>query len=292
MHEREERERGEPERAGEMERPAPAQPPAARVSRSSAAPATGRRGDARPPREAPRSRRHGHRAPAPPRPPRRRRRSNLRRCCAPCTADAREPRRTDPQHGQMIDPPAERSEGRRMSATPMTLRADSAQLVADRGDNAAESAYYFYGRARTTSTVTARTRSARSRATAPCSSAASCPAHGQAHERIMGTLVHERSHIIVNDYGEHPRHGERRRALRPLQGRVPRLLRRAARYLRRPRRRRPRVAIRDHLVGTNATPAAIRPRNAYWAGPAGHEPFRAQVAAHMRPDGFNLDNSP
>ena len=46
---------------------------------------------------------------------------------------------------QMMDAPGERSGGHRVSATPMTVRSDSAQLVAERGDNAATTTYYFYG---------------------------------------------------------------------------------------------------------------------------------------------------
>ena len=196
--------------------------------------------------------------------------------------------------GQMLNPPAERSEGRRMSVKPMTLRHDSPQLVADRGDNAAESAYYFYGSREDNthrhgpftigtiegdSTVLVRGRLASGTL--------------QAHEDIMGTLVHECSHILVKDYGEHPRTAgdagsfdrykdEFRAYFVEPHGQFEGLTGDARAN-----------AIRTHLVGTNATTGGYPDiRNAYWAGPAATNPFRAQVDAHMRPDGFNLTNSP
>src|ERR1700748_1800239 len=45
----------------------------------------------------------------------------------------------------MMDPPGEREQGGRVSATPMTLRSDSATLVARNGKDPAGTGYYFYG---------------------------------------------------------------------------------------------------------------------------------------------------
>jgi hypothetical protein len=196
--------------------------------------------------------------------------------------------------GQMLNPPAERSEGRRMSVKPMTLRSDSAKLVADRGDNVTETAYYFYGSQqdnehrhgpRTIGTIegdsTVLVRGKLSSGS------------WQSHENVMGTLVHECSHILVKDYGEHSgtatdagsidRYRDEFRAyfVEPhgsFEG-----LTGAARA----------AAIKTHLVGTNATTGGYpRLRAAYWAGTAATNAFRQQVDAHTSPDGFNLNNSP
>lgn len=196
--------------------------------------------------------------------------------------------------GQMLNPPAERDQGRRMSVRPMTLRSDSAQLVADRGDNAAETAYFFYGSHQdnehrhgpTTmgtieggSTVLVRGKLA--------------SGNWQPHDDLMGTLVHECSHILVADYGEHPgtstdagsfdRYRDEFRAyfVEPHGGFAG--LTGAARA----------AAIKTHLVGTSATTGGYPDlRAAYWAGTVATNTFRQQVDAHTAPDGFNLNNSP
>ncbi|MGH2947253.1 MAG: hypothetical protein ACRDPC_13540, partial [Solirubrobacteraceae bacterium] len=196
--------------------------------------------------------------------------------------------------GQMLNPPGARSEGRPMSVKPMTLRSDSAQLVADRGDNVAETAYYFYGSTQdnehqhgpnTIGTIegdsTVLVRGKLSGGT------------WQSHDDLMGTLVHECSHIIVKDYGEHPetatdagsfdRYKDEFRAyfVEPHGGFAG--LTGAARA----------AAIKTHLVGTNATTGGYPDlRAAYWAGTAATNTFRQQVDAHTTPDGFNLSNSP
>jgi hypothetical protein len=196
--------------------------------------------------------------------------------------------------GQMLNPPAERSEGRRMSARPMTLRADSAQLVADRGDNAAETAYFFYGSRQDNSNRHGPNTIGTIAGDSTVLVRGKLPGGTwQAHERIMGTLVHECSHILVKDYGEHPRtagdagsfdrfRDEFRAYFVEPHGNFDGLTGDARA-----------LAIRTHLVGTNATTGGYPDlRNAYWAGPAPGNAFRAQVDAHMRPDGFNLTNSP
>jgi hypothetical protein len=196
--------------------------------------------------------------------------------------------------GLMLDPPGEAGQGHRVHVQPMTLRSDSPQLVADRGDNATQTAYYFYGSTQdnehrhgpTTlgtimggNTVLVRGRRA--------------GGDWQTNENVMGALVHETSHILVKDYGEHPgtatdsasfdRYRDEFRAyfVEPhgnFEGRVG-----ADRV----------AAIRTHLVGTSATAGGYPDlRAAYWALPAATNTFKQQVDAHTAPDGFNLDNSP
>ena len=195
---------------------------------------------------------------------------------------------------QMMDAPGERSSGHRVSATPMTVRSDSAQLVADRGDNAATTTYYFYGTHQdnehqfgpgTLGTIegdgTIVIRGKDSSGTL------------RTHEDIIGTLVHETSHIIVADYGEHPgtktdaasfdRYRDEFRAYfvepnGPFTALAPG-----------PRA----VAIRNHMCGASAGAGTYADLdNAFWAQPLATNQFRAQVLAHTAPDGFNLDNSP
>ena len=196
--------------------------------------------------------------------------------------------------GLMLDAPGEQAGGGRVRAQPMTLRSDSAQLVADRGDNVAQTAYFFYGSRQdnehkhgpTTlgtilggNTVLVRGRFADGTANTP--------------ERVMGALVHETSHILVKDYGEHPgtatdsssfdRYRDEFRAyfVEP-HGNFDGLVG-AARV----------AAIRTHLVGTSATAGGYPDlRGAYWALPAATNTFKQQVDAHTAPDGFNLTNSP
>jgi hypothetical protein len=195
---------------------------------------------------------------------------------------------------QMMDAPGERSSGHRVSATPMTVRSDSAQLVAARGDNAATTTYYFYGTHQDNEhqfgpgtlgtiegdgTIVIRGKD---------SSGAL-----RTHDDIIGTLVHETSHIIVADYGEHPgtktdaasfdRYRDEFRAYfvepnGPFTALAPG-----------PRA----VAIRNHMCGASAGAGTYADLdNAFWAQPLATNQFRAQVLAHTGPDGFNLDNSP
>ena len=183
---------------------------------------------------------------------------------------------------QMMDAPGERSSGHRVRATPMTVRSDSAQLVADRGDNAATTTYYFYGTQQDNEhkfgpgtlgtiegdgTIVIRGKD---------SSGAM-----RTHDDIIGTLVHETSHIIVADYGEHPGNQDRRRVVRPLPGRVPRVLRRAQRPVHRARARRPRGRDpQSHVWRERRRRHLRRPRQRLLGAPLATNQFRAQVLAH------------
>jgi hypothetical protein len=196
--------------------------------------------------------------------------------------------------GLMLDPPGGAPGGRRMRVKPMTLRSDSAQLVADRGDAAASTAYYFYGTQqdnehrhgpRTMGTIEGE-GTVLVRGKLPGGA-------WQANDDVLGTLVHEASHILVKAYGEHPgtstdagsfdRYKDEFRAyfVEPhgnFEG-----LTGAARV----------TAIRTHLVGTSATTGGYpHLRAAYWSGIPATNTFRQQVDAHTAPDGFNLNNSP
>ena len=197
--------------------------------------------------------------------------------------------------GLMLDPPGEASQGHRVHVQPMTLRSDSrAARGRPRRQRDADRLLLLRLDARTTSTGTARPPSARSWAATRCSCAAGGPAAtGRRNENVMGALVHETSHILVKDYGEHPgtatdaasfdRYRDEFRAyfVEPhgnFDGRVG-----ADRV----------AAIRTHLVGTSATAGGYPDlRAAYWALPAATNTFKQQVDAHTAPDGFNLDNSP
>jgi hypothetical protein len=192
----------------------------------------------------------------------------------------------------LLDPPGERPEGRRMRVTPMTLRADSNQLVAENDGNPAEDAYYFYGLRQdnqhehgpnTLGTIDGDTVVIRGR----------MPGGAMRDQAsFMRTLVHECSHILVADYGQHPgtstdaasfdRYKDEFRAyfITPFDlGAIANEDTRADR-------------IRDHLVGTSATEGGYPDlRAAYWAEPHATNAFRRQVDGHRRPDGFNIDNS-
>ena len=88
----------------------------------------------------------------------------------------------------------------------MTLRSDSAQLAARHGTDPATTGYFFYGGRQDnehedqlttlgtvegSGTIIIRVRDPVSGAT-------------QSRNDIVDTFVHETSHIIVSDYGEHP----------------------------------------------------------------------------------------
>jgi hypothetical protein len=196
---------------------------------------------------------------------------------------------------QMMDAPGERSSGHRVSATPMTVRSDSAQLVADRGDNAATTAYYFYGTHQDNEHQFGPNTLGTIEGEGTIVIRGKDPGTGvlRTHEDIIGTLVHETSHIIVADYGEHPqtktdaasfdRYRDEFRAYfvepnGPFTALAPG----------------PRAdAIRDHMCGASAGAGTYADLdNAFWAQPLATNQFRAQVLAHRAPDGFNLDNSP
>jgi hypothetical protein len=196
---------------------------------------------------------------------------------------------------QMIDPPGSARAGRRVRVTPMTARSDSAQLVAERGLDPATTVFYFFGTRQDnehefgpntlgtidgTDTIVIRGKSPTTGAMQP-------------REDVIGTLVHETSHILVADYGEHPgtdtdassfdRYRDEFRAFFVEPGGDFGHLAPDARA----------DAIRDHMVGASAGAGAYDLLDAaFWAAPHATNTFRAQVLAHRRPDGFNLGNSP
>jgi hypothetical protein len=195
----------------------------------------------------------------------------------------------------MMDPPGEREQGGRVRATPMTLRSDSAALVARNGKTAATTAYYFYGThednthefgPNTLGTieggVTVVIRGTRSDGTT------------QTSDDIIETLVHETSHIIVKDYGEHP--GTSTDA-----GSFDRYRDEFRSYFLAPNSTFAAIAdpdarataIRNHIVGASAGAGSYADLDkAFWAAPLDTNQFHHDALAHKRPDGFNLDNSP
>jgi hypothetical protein len=195
----------------------------------------------------------------------------------------------------MMDAPGSPPEGKRVRATPMTQRSDSAQLNVKHGTNPATTAYYFYGTKQdnehedgvTTlgtiegdSTIVIR---GKDRTTGALRS----------REDIIGTLVHETSHIIVKDYGEHPKTATD-------AGSFDRYKDEFRAYFIEPHSTFTSMgenaradAIRDHLVGATAGNGSYPDLdNAFWAQPHATNQFRKDVLAHRRPDGFNLNNSP
>jgi hypothetical protein len=196
---------------------------------------------------------------------------------------------------QLMDPPGERPQSGKVRAQAMTLRSDSAALVAERGENPATTAYYFYGGRQdnehsfgpftmgTTEgdgTVVIRGRHSTGVSETP--------------EGIIESLVHETSHILVADYGEHP--GTKTDA-----GSFDRYRDEFRAYFVAPNSTYAAIAgedaradaIRDHLVGATAGTSTYPDLDrAFWAQPWATNQFRTQVLGHKRPDGFNLDNSP
>ena len=190
---------------------------------------------------------------------------------------------------ELFDPPGSPPQGRRMRAEPLTLRSDSAQLLADRGENPAADSYYFRGihqdneqkHPRTTlGTIDGTTLLVRGRGSSGT---------WQPEDDIIGTFVHEASHVLVADYGEHPgtstdagsfdRYKDEFRAYFVEPSFSPGVVGNARA-----------AAIKTQLVGTALNSGGYPDLNAnYWATPA--TPFKAQVDGHLRPDGFNLNNS-
>ncbi len=190
---------------------------------------------------------------------------------------------------ELFDPPGSPPQGRRMRAEPMTLRSDSAQLVADRAENPAQDAYYFRGVHQdneqkhgptTLGTIDGNTLLVRGRGSSGT---------WQSEDDMIGTFVHEASHVLVADYGEHPgtstdagsfdRYKDEFRAYFVEPSFSPGVVgdARAAQ-------------IKLQLVGTALGSGGYPDLNAnYWATPA--TPLKAQIDGHLRPDGFNLDNS-
>ncbi len=194
----------------------------------------------------------------------------------------------------MMDEPGTPPGGHRVHATPMTKRSDSGDLNLKHGTDPATATYYFFGTKQTNEhemgprdtgtvdggdTIVIRGRD-------PDTNDARNPDH------ITRTLVHETSHIIVSDYGEHPdtdkssasfdRYKDEFRAyfIAPFQ--YPGVAGDARADM-----------IREHLVGKNKGEGHYGDLDAsFWAEPLDTNTFRADVLAHKRPDGFNLNNSP
>ncbi len=187
----------------------------------------------------------------------------------------------------------------------MTLRHDSAELTARRGEDGRTTAYYFYGPKEdnthrhgpsTVGTVDGDTIIVRG--FNPGSATL------RTEQDLANTFVHEASHILVSSYGEHPetdtdaasfdRYKDEFRAywIEP-SGDFP-----PGSYATDAARAH---AIRDHLVGTGPAPSQggyTRLRLEYWGSadtPQSTAPdadFKRQVDAHTAPDGFNLENNP
>jgi hypothetical protein len=189
----------------------------------------------------------------------------------------------------------------RLQFTPMTLRSDSEQIRADRGEAPGSRAYYFRG-------TTQQPRPADKTAIPPDTERSGPTTLGtidgdtivvrgkdganwRSEEDLKGTFVHESSHILLKSYGQHPdtgghaesfdRYKDEFRAYFVEQfGPFARL---------EPDKRA--KAIKRQLVGDSLTDTGgyEHLRTRYWTGHP--NAFSAQVDAHTRPDGFNLTNS-
>lgn len=196
---------------------------------------------------------------------------------------------------QMMEAPGSEPTGKRVRCTPMTARSDSAQLIADRGLDPATTVIYFYGTRQDNEHRFGPNTLGTIEGNDTIVIRGKDPADGTMQPRadVIGTLVHETSHILVKDYGEHPgtvnepgsfdRYRDEFRAFFIEPGGDFGHLAPDARA----------DAIRDHMVGNAAGAGTYRRLDtAFWATPHDTNTFRAQVLAHRRPDGFNLDNSP
>ena len=195
----------------------------------------------------------------------------------------------------MMDEPGTPPGGKRVRATPMTKRSDSADLNLKHGTDASKTAYYFYGTKQDNEqeddldtlgtiegdgTIVIRGKD-------PTSGAL------RSHSDIVGTLVHETSHIIVKDYGEHPKTATD-------AGSFDRYKDEFRAYFIEPHSSFSGMseddradAIRDHLCGKTAGTGSYSDLDkAFWAEPHDTNQFRKDVLLHKRPDGFNLNNSP
>lgn len=177
----------------------------------------------------------------------------------------------------------------RMAYSPMTLRSDSAALVAAGGLSAASTAFFFYGntqnnqhqfgpftggtidRTGALETILVRGRLA--------------DGTWQTPAQIIGTFVHEASHLLVAAYGQHPgtttdaasfdRYKDEFRSywVEPY-GHAWNNEKDGDTKAR---------AIRDFMIANY--PELQTPYN-------NNAAFKAQVDTHMRPDGYNLRNNP
>lgn len=194
----------------------------------------------------------------------------------------------------LLNIPGSAGGGRRFSIETMTLRSDNAQLLNDRGENAADTAYYFLGNAQNNEMRKGPNVMGTVRGTTIIVRGKDQSGTWRNEDDLIGVFVHEVSHLLVSGYGEHPgtttdaasfdRYKDEFRAyfIEPF-GNFDHIVDPDAKAR----------AIKTHLVGTSATVGGYDYlRGAYWAGAAATNQFRQSVDAHMRPDGFNQRNSP
>jgi hypothetical protein len=194
----------------------------------------------------------------------------------------------------LLNIPGSAGGGRRFSIQTMTLRSDNAQLLNDRGENAADTAYYFLGTAQDNEMRKGPNVMGTVRGTTIIVRGKDQSGTWRNEDDLIGVFVHEVSHLLVSGYGEHPgtdtdaasfdRYKDEFRAyfIEPF-GNFDHIVDPDAKAR----------AIKTHLVGTSATAGGYEYlRGAYWAGNAATNQFRISVDAHMRPDGFNQSNSP
>jgi hypothetical protein len=192
---------------------------------------------------------------------------------------------------RLLDPPGERSQGRRVRVEPMTLRSDSAKLVAERHLERAHVVFCFLGpRQDNTEQISAGVMGQTRGGGVVYLRGRDEDGRWRSKRDVIATLVHEVKHALDRDYGDD----------------LPSLLARYGREFRAhwitpftdtdaltdPDERA--RAIKYKLVGYSSddTTSYVDLRDAYWQEPHDRNVFRGQVDRHMRPDGFNLTNSP
>jgi hypothetical protein len=195
----------------------------------------------------------------------------------------------------MMDEPGRPPGDKRVRATPMTKRSDSADLNLKHGTDASKKAYYFYGTKQDNEQEDDLDTLGTIEGDGTIVIRGKDPTSGnlRSHEDIVGTLVHETSHIIVKDYGEHAKTATD-------AGSFDRYKDEFRAYFIEPHSSFSGMgedaradAIREHLCGKEKGKGSYSDLDkAFWAEPHDTNQFRQDVLAHKRPDGFNLDNSP
>jgi hypothetical protein len=201
------------------------------------------------------------------------------------------------------DNPTERNTGQlfagpkpRLTCTPMTLRSDSAAILAARGKTPGSQAYYFTGTVQEpwdgVAAVPAGTFAFGPTMVGTISGdeirirGKAADGSWRSDDDLRGTMVHESSHVLVRAYDTFPQS-------KPDAGSFDRYKDEFRAYWVETRGKFVGLApedkwkaIRDHLVGGVAYPELA----AEYAKAGGT--FETQVNAHHAPEGYNLTNSP
>ena len=105
----------------------------------------------------------------------------------------------------LLNVPGSAGGGRKFSIETMTLRSDQATLLSERGGTAADTAYYFLGRAEDN----VMRKGPNVMGTVGGGNTIIVRGKDQSgtwrdEDDLIGVFVHEVSHLLVSSYGEHP----------------------------------------------------------------------------------------